>query len=396
MVTNFFPQAEYEARWQKVEEGLKRRNLDAAVVWGRSGGNFERSGDVLYLTNYYGTGSGQGLDTPITTARAFASVLVQRGQKPELMSDDHDPDARRLATDRISWSRNTIQSTAEMVKKRGLKGRVGLVGSDFFPMKYWDMFKAATPQVEWQVEDDLIRDVRLIKSDRELEAIRMGGEIVTRALDKLLQGLIMGKKESEAAADAAYEVVKGGGHVHMIPVSHGKLIHYFTRDPLNGYSHDTPVEGDLVRGWVYGPMVEGYWLDPGRTAVCGKRATNAQKHLVESCAGIVDKLIQRIKPGMALADLAKYGDELVKEFGGEKDQAAEKFPLYGHGLGLFFEKPYISTLMGEPGTTFKENMVFGVEAFLASAGVGSAGYEDNVIITKNGAERVTKTPPVMW
>ena len=392
----FFPQSEYEARWQKIDENLQRRGLGAAVVWGRSGGNFERSGDVLYLTNYYGTGSGQGLDTPITTARAFASVLVQRGQKPELMSDDHDPDPRRLATDRISWSRNTIQSTAEMVRKRGLKGRVGLVGSDFFPMKYWAMFKAATPDIEWVVEDDLVREIRLIKSDRELEAIRMGGEIVTRALDRLIEGLVMGKKETEAAADAAYEVVKGGGHIHMIPVSHGKLIHYFTRDPLNGYSHDKPVEGDLVRGWVYGPMVEGYWLDPGRTAVCGKRATNAQKHLVESCAGLVDKLIRRIKPGLALADLAKYGDELVAEFGGGKDQAAEKFPLYGHGLGLFFEKPYISTLMGEPGTVFRENMVFGVEAFLAMPGVGSAGYEDNVIITKAGAERVTKSPPVMW
>jgi Xaa-Pro aminopeptidase len=392
MSSMYFPQTEYEARWHKIDEGLKRRGLEAAIVWGRSGGNFERSGDVLYLTNYYGTGSGQGLDTPITTARAFASVLMQRGQKPELMSDDHDPDPSRLATDRIGWSRNTVLATAEMVKKRGLKGRVGFVGSDFFPMKYWPMFQAATPGIEWQIEDELVREARLLKSPRELDAVREGGAIVTRALDKLLQGLIMGKAESEAAADAAYEVVKGGGHVHMIPVSHGKLIHYFTRDPLNGYSHDRPVDGDLVRGWVYGPMVQGYWLDPGRTAVCGRRATNAQRHLIEACAGIVDKLIERIKPGLALSALAEYGDSLVREFGGAKDQAAEKFPLFGHGLGLFFEKPYISLQMGEPGILFQENMVFGIEAFLASPGVGSAGYEDNIIVTKSGAERVTKTP----
>jgi Xaa-Pro aminopeptidase len=41
-------------------------------------------------------------------------------------------------------------------------------------------------------------------------------------------------------------------------------------------------------------------------------------------------------------------------------------------------------------------MVFGVEAFLALPGVGSAGYEDNVIVTQTGAERVTKTAPVMY
>ena len=392
----YFPQDEYAARWAKVHAGLAEQGLQAAVVWGRSGGTYERSGDVLYLTGYYGTHSGQGLDTALTTARAFASVLLEVGATPELMADEPGPNPALLATDRVGWARNTIQGTAEMLNRRGIEGRVGFVGSDFFPIKYWKPFKQATPGIEWVVMDDLVRDVRRIKSPRELAAIRQGGKIAGRALVRLVEGLIAGKTEAEAAAEAAREVVLGGGHVHMIPVNHGDLIHYFTRDPLAGYSHDAPKTGDLVRGWVYGPMFQGYWLDPGRTAVCGRRASNAQKNLVEACAHIVDTLVADIRPGARLADLAKQGQAMLEAAGAEKDQAAEKWPLFGHGVGLFFEKPYISTSMGNPEDVFEEGMVMGVEAFVAHAGVGSAGFEQNVIVGPKGAEIVTDAPMLWW
>jgi Xaa-Pro aminopeptidase len=144
-------------------------------------------------------------------------------------------------------------------------------------------------------------------------------------------------------------------------------------------------------------MFQGYWIDPGRTAVCGgARPSNAQKHLVESCVGIVDKLIAQIRPGLTMAELAAIGDKAVADFGGVKDQAATKWPHYGHGLGLFFEKPYISTVMGTESVAFAEGMAMGVEAFLSTPGVGSAGFEQNVIVTRTGAEIITPAPSVWW
>jgi Xaa-Pro aminopeptidase len=313
------------------------------------------------------------------------------------MADEPEPNRDLIATSRIRWSHNTIGGVAELLKERRIAGPVGLVGSDFFPMKYWNQLQAMTPAVEWRIEDELVREARLIKSPRELDAIRIGGATASRALVKLMDGLRAGKKEAEAAADAAAEVVRGGGHVHMIPVSHGDLLHYFTRDPLNGYSQDAPKPGDLVRGWVYGPMFQGYWIDPGRTALCGgARPSNAQKNLVESCVGIVERLIERIGPGLTMGELATIGDKAVAAFGGAKDQAAQKWPHYGHGLGLFFEKPYISTVMGTQSAEFAAGMVMGVEAFLTMPGVGSAGFEQNVIVTPTGAELITPAPSVWW
>jgi hypothetical protein len=62
----YFPMEEYEARWARVERSMIDRGYDVAVVWSQSGGTFDRRGDVLYLSNYVSTESGQD---QLTTAR---------------------------------------------------------------------------------------------------------------------------------------------------------------------------------------------------------------------------------------------------------------------------------------------------------------------------------------
>jgi len=393
MTARHFPVEEYEGRWSRVHEEMRRRGLPTAVVWGRSGGTFDRAGDVLYLTNYYGNNSGQGYDNPYTHCRAFSAVILREGQEPELLIDDSWPRMDLIATSRVSWSRNPVNAVAEAL--RGTVGRVGLCGSDFFPMKYWNELKEATPDIEWAWVDDLVLVPRKIKSSRELDAVRESGAIASKACTVMIEALIAGKSEAEAAGDAAREVVRRGGAVHMIPCSHGDMIEYFVSNPLPGYSQEEPKPGDLARAFVYGPMFEGYYSDPGRTIVVGGKAGDAQRELLESGAALCDKLLDAIRPGMLVADLARLGDKLVADLGWEKDQAAEKFPIYGHGLGLFFEKPYISTVMGDPDDVFLENMVIGIETFVARKGLGSAGFEQNAIITKDGIELVT-TAPMLW
>lgn len=393
MTTRYFPIEEYEGRWSRVQDEMRRHGLSVAVVWGRSGGTFDRAGDVLYLTNYYGNNSGQGYDNPYTHCRAFSAVILREGQEPELLIDDSWPRMDLIATSRVGWSRNPANAVAEAL--RGATGRVGLCGSDFFPMKYWNELREATPAIEWITVDDLVLLPRKIKSPRELDAVREGGAIASKACTRMVETLMAGRSEAEAAGEAAREVVRHGGAVHMLPCSHGEMIEYFVSNPLPGYSTREPKLGDLARAFVYGPMFEGYYNDPGRSFVVGGRPSSAQRELLESGASLCDKLLDAIRPGMPVAELARMGDRLVAELGGEKDQAAEKFPIYGHGLGLFFEKPYISTVMGDPEDVFLENMVVGIETFVARKGLGSAGFEQNAIITKDGVELVT-TAPMLW
>ncbi len=150
-----------------------------------------------------------------------------------------------------------------------------------------------------------------------------------------------------------------------------------------------------MRAWIYGPIFEGYWLDPGRTTVLGT-PTKGQKHLVESCANIVDSLIAEVRPGVTSLELARLGQKLTEDFGGSQDQAALKWPLYGHGIGLFWDDPAISVLYSDHDQVLETNMALGIESFLSVEGVGSAGFEQNLIITDDGVELLTKTPMIWW
>lgn len=390
----YFPKEEYEERWRRVHDVMKARGHEHVVVWGRSAGTYERCGDVLYLTNFYSTLSGQGLDR----SSAFAAVLLTNGQVPELHAGEPGTPRDLLATDRVEWDFDPILSVANALNRRKIEGRVALAGSDFLPVRYARRLEEYTPNITWVPEDDLIQSVRRVKSRRELECFRRAGETVTAGLTALVEGLVQGKTEAEAAGTAAYEIIRRGGNFHMIPCSHGDRIQYWCRYPLTGYSQDAPKPGDLVRGWVYGPMFEGYWLDPGRTAVAGKRPTPAQKGLIERAIRILDRLIEAIRPGASVLEVARLGDRLMVEAGAEKDQAAQMFPLYGHGVGLFFEYPYLSTSPIFPLRVdrFEANMVLGVEVFLAERGVGSAGFEQNIVVHADRNELLTTTPLVWW
>ena len=396
MATRYFPIEEYEERWQRVHEEMKRRDYDAAVVWGRCGGGYERCGDVLYLSNFYSQASGQGWDTPVFNARSFSSVILQQGEKPELQADEPWPRKDLVSTDRLEWHHDPIKGVADALKRRNIRGKVAFVGTEVLPMKYWRQLESYTPEISWHPEDDLVLSVRRLKSRRELDCMREAGEIMTRGLDRLIEGLVAGEAEAAAAAAAAGKIIEAGGSIHMIPCSHGDMIQYWVRNQLTGYSQDRPKPGDLVRGWIYGPIREGYWLDPGRSAVCGGRPNSDQKGLVETNARIIDTLIDAVRPGVRVMDVARLGEQLMQETGGEKDQAAEKWPHFGHSVGLFFETPYIGTTMCTEDDLFNASTVIGVEAFVAKNGVGSAGFEQNFIVHEDHNEILTKTPMIWW
>lgn len=395
MVERYFPIEEYEERWQRVEKEMTKRGYDAAVVWSRSAGTYERCADALYLVNYYSTNSGAQPDSTKHHGIGLSAVILQKGQKPELVADE-PPRPDLVATERTRWSLDPIGATVKALRERNIGGKVAFAGSDFFPMKYWWDLKEGTPNIDWQMEDELVQSVRLIKSRRELDCFREGGAIVTNALNLLIKGLKAGKSEAEAAAEAIAEVVKRGGSFHMVPVSHGDKIEFFCRNPLTGYSTDTPKKGDIVRGWVYGPIYQGYWLDPGRTTVCGGKPSAAQRELIETCANLVTEVGNAIKPDAKVKDVAAIGDRITKAFGGGEDQAHQKWPLYGHGNGLFWEHPWLASDLGDGEFVYRENMVCSSEAFLHRDGVGAAGFEQNYIVTRNGVELITPAPMLWW
>ncbi len=391
-----FPLEEYEERWKRVHQHMKTQGHEVAVVWGKTSGVYERAGDVLYLTNFFSTHSGQEPDTALWNARSYCAVILQPGQSPELVTDETEPRYDQIATDRFSGLYDPVAGLARILRERNIKGRVALVGSDCLPMKYWLQLQAATPQIDWLVEDDLVRDVRLIKSARELDLYREAGEHVTRAHVAMMEALIAGEPESEAASRAGAILLERGCNWHRMAISHGAVSQYLESDPINGFSTRAPQKGDIVHGFIYGPIYKGYWLDPGRTAVCGGKPNADQKHLIETLVDVMAKLMAAIKPGVAVMDVARLADDLSEKSGYQSDVLKTSWPYYGHSVGCMWEAPYIETRLCKEEDVFLEGMVHSVEAFYEADGVGSATFETNFIVTDTAVEEITTAPHLFW
>lgn len=384
----YFPSQEYELRWRRLDQAAQQQGLDLLVIWSRSAGTYDRCADLVYLANYYSNQPGQGRRGP----QGFAALIMQIGKTPELIADMHDLRPELLATGCFQACGNTFHEVGRRLAALGAR-KVGLVGTDLIPMKYWAQLQAMTPLIEWVVADELVREVRLIKSARELEAFRQAGQTVSKAITALMRALIAGRSQAEAAGEAARHVMRGGGHVHLLAISHGAQLKHLASDPLVGYTQDTPAAGELARAWITGPMFQGYWLGPGRTVVCGRSPTAAQRELLIANSQAVNTVLAAVRPGIRVHELVAIGDRLTAEFGGPLSDMAREWPVYGHGNGLFFEAPSISVKVG-PDAQFelRENMVISVEMFFAREGVGQAGFESSVIVTPAGSEPLITSP----
>jgi Xaa-Pro dipeptidase len=395
----YFPPEEYESRWDRVSDEMVRQGFDVALVWSRSAGGHEKFGDVFYLTHYYSNQSGQA-DEDAWLGVGFAALILEVGQTPELVADLPEFPQHQVASDRIvrSDEPDRVRLVTEALRARGLtEGRIALVGDGFLPWRYARVLQEQLPAVEWVPADELVEAVRRSKSPRELDCFREAGEIATAALTKQLEAAVRGGTQADIAAAGAHELLRRGGTFHMIPVASGtgRDLEAFTNEPLTGFDVRIHVQpGDVVRTWIYGPVWQGYWLDPGRTVVAGGKPNHDQRRLIGAASEIVTKLIEEIRPGRTVREVAELGGRLRKEADTVDDATTETFPLLGHGNGLFWERPtiWLDVQQNDARWAFWEGQTMGVETFLSHPDVGSVGLEQNIIVHERGNELLTPVP----
>ncbi len=122
-------------------------------------------------------------------------------------------------------------------------------------------------------------------------------------------------------------------------------------------------------------------------------ASPAMRDAYTRCREYMDLAIARVRPGATTADIVELWPT-AQEFGFRDETAA--FALqYGHGVGLsIWEKPIFSRLVSlEHPETLEEGMVFALETYWPAAdGWSAARIEEEVVVTADGCEVITKFP----
>jgi Xaa-Pro aminopeptidase len=292
----------------------------------------------------------------------------------------------------ISTLRGSVEGRAESVADkirveldaRGLLGEP--LGVDVVELPVLRALEAAgITVVDCQA---LMQDVRMIKTEDEITLLNTACAMVDAAYDELVRALRPGFRENDCVAlvnKVLFEL--GSEHVEGVNAISGERCsphpHVFTDRMLRP---GDPAYFDILHAY------NGYRTCYYRTFAVG----SASKALVEAykrCRDILDHAISLIRPGVSTADVVSVWPR-AEDFGFPDEEAA--FALqYGHGVGLsIWEKPIFSRLVSfDYPVEIQEGMVFALETFWpASDGWSAARIEEQLVVTKDGCEVITRFP----
>ncbi|TMC08043.1 MAG: aminopeptidase P family protein [Chloroflexi bacterium] len=210
----------------------------------------------------------------------------------------------------------------------------------------------------------LMQDVRLIKTGDEITLLSTACAMVDAAYDHLYQALRPGIRENEC--------------VGLVT----KVLHDMGSEFVDGVN--------AITGERANPHPHVY---TDRALRPGGSASPALVDAYRRCRDILDQAIAMIRPGVTTAEVAATWPAAT-EFGFPDEESA--FALqFGHGCGLsHWEKPIFSRLVSlDHPQVIEEDMCFALETFWPSTdGWSAARIEEQLVVTAGGCEVITRFP----
>jgi Xaa-Pro dipeptidase len=231
-------------------------------------------------------------------------------------------------------------------------------------------------------------DAREVKSQDEITLLNTACAMVDGAYQLIAEQLKPGIRESQLVANvtkALYDM--GSEHVDNINAVSGERCsphpHVFSDRLIRPGDQ---AFFDIIQTYV------GYKTCYYRTFVVGS-ATDAQRDAYKRAREWIDASIELMRPGVGTDEVASVWPR-ADEFG--FDSEMEAFGLqFGHSVGLFLhERPIISRLNSiDHPVEIKEGMVIALETYCpAKDGVSAARIEEEVVVTADGPQVITRFP----
>jgi Xaa-Pro aminopeptidase len=367
----FISKDEFESRLQRAQELMRQKDFDGLLVFS---GFQEREGHVSYLTNHHNTfpnvlsHMGLGHSALVLPAKGLGTLISPFGYETnKVVNIDVAKTGFVLVADILA-----------ALKERGLDtGRLGIAGLDVIPAEYYEMIKKGMGKATFEVANEIIESMRLLKSPGEIELLRKAARVADA-------GLLAGMEASREGAtghdvELAVRSAGFGAGADFIPrvrVSTGPKLQALNWPMSTGKKI---AKGDFVYLDVIG-WANGYGFDNSRIKVVGK-PTDEQKDYLDHVVEATEWMIGILKPGARLG--------LVMTMSRERQIVA-----FGHGIGLeICENPWLT--LGPSKALIEPNMVLCIEPNVIDRQFGGMCIEDMVVITDTGVEVLNQCPRVL-
>jgi Xaa-Pro aminopeptidase len=270
------------------------------------------------------------------------------------------------------------QAVAGLVNK--LKNIQDVTIENSISMELFDRLKKAV-DTKIKRSENIIENIRSVKDDSEIEAIKAAADIAAKALEQTLNYIKVGMTESELAGLLELEIRRLGAKTSFETI--------VAFGPNASRAHHQPGSRKLKKNDTvlidFGAKYNGYCSDITRCFVVGRgdRFFNSVFDAVEQAQLAA---IQMVKAGAEIACV---------DAAARKTLAKSGLPVYGHGTGHglgieIHESPFIKP---ENGGVLKEGQVITIEPGVYVPGKIGIRIEDDVLVTKSGCKILTSSCP---
>jgi len=234
---------------------------------------------------------------------------------------------------------------------------------------------------EWQPLDDVMKSLRMVKTDDEIARIKEACKLADACLRHVERLLQVGVSEFDIDLDIEFFFRRNGATSSFSPI--------VASGPNSAKPHARPTERTLQNGDFVtldlGAKLDGYCSDITRTFVIGE-ASNRHREIYDQVLAAQLASIAAIKPGVT----GKSVDAEARRVLDEKGMAQYFGHGLGHGLGRAVHDP--GSLSIRSTDTVSVGNVWTVEPGVYVDGFGGVRIEDDVVVTESGAEVLTFYP----
>ncbi len=315
-----------------------------------------------------------GHGKPIAVIPEIGAACMARG----FLDDIRTWPSPHPTDDGVSLLASTIEEVA------GKAGQIGLLmGAEThirMPLSDLEILRKKLPGAAWADATPIVRDLRIVKSPREIEKISHVCQLVSDTFAKAPQLFATGQTVIEAFRTFKIECLKRG--VDDVSYLVGGAGPGGYGDIISPPSEQTLEVGDVLildTGCVY----DGYFCDFDRNYGFGRTSDDAQR-AYETVYRATEAGLEAARPGNTCRDLF-YAMQKELDAGGALGNAVGRL---GHGLGSELTEPPSHAAFDE--TTLKPGMVITLEPGMAFAPGCNMVHEENIVIRDGGPELLTR------
>ncbi|MFE5322053.1 M24 family metallopeptidase [Paenibacillus sp. NPDC056579] len=314
----------------------------------------------------------------------FMALVCPKGEEPFLVVPLLDQEkAARVSSVGTIVAHSDTENPYELVKRHlpGLTARIGIQAEHMNVKRYRALMEVTGAQQAIHL-DDQISQFRVIKSSEEIAVIRRAIHCIEEAVKETVSLVKPGVTEVELVAELEYRMKRLGAEGPSFDTM--VLTGEKTGLPHGIPGTDRVREGDflLIDAGVF---IDGYASDLTRTFAVGD-ISDQRKEIYAAVLAANEAMIRAVRPGVTFGSL----DHAARSVIADRGYGEAFITRAGHGFGLeIHEYPSIHGLNED---LLREGMVFTAEPGIYISGLGGVRIEDNVVVTKDGAEVLTSYP----